>query len=304
MNTTLKTRLVNKHDIAANWAKALNFVPLQGEIIVYDDRYTDSGGQVHIVSEKVLYKIGDGITPVNDLPFINEVYSYDINTTLSANDLNQYNTAVYIGNNYSGHMYLSLVSKDLPLAEQMVGGKVDIRTISIYSSEPSFDSCLIESRHIYNNNDYCLINPDYKAWIVISYKDNCEIEIEGHKCTLPESGIYISRSLYYYDQTSDIELLQWGEHIVSKLDNKYLDLVNNEDFKALAENLGGESLNTAISTHNIDASAHADIRAQLENFVLNIDYEHLLAFDTNEVVISAASVAIIGQAMLGRMILA
>jgi hypothetical protein len=58
---TLRTRLVNKHDIEANWLKATNFTPLQGELIVYD------------VDENCNYeriKMGDGVTNVNELPFI------------------------------------------------------------------------------------------------------------------------------------------------------------------------------------------------------------------------------------------
>lgn len=58
---TLRTRLVNKHDIEANWLKATNFTPLQGELIVYD------------VDENYNYeriKMGDGVTNVNELPFV------------------------------------------------------------------------------------------------------------------------------------------------------------------------------------------------------------------------------------------
>ena len=61
---TSKTRMQQKHDIEANWIKAGNsknpFVPLAGEIIVYD------------ADEKYSYqrfKIGDGITAVTNLPF-------------------------------------------------------------------------------------------------------------------------------------------------------------------------------------------------------------------------------------------
>lgn len=56
----LNIRLINKHDIEADWLKAVNFVPKQAEIIVYD------------VDENHNYerfKIGDGISAVNDLPF-------------------------------------------------------------------------------------------------------------------------------------------------------------------------------------------------------------------------------------------
>lgn len=53
----VKTRIIQKHDSSANWAKATTFVPLKGEIIIYDDL-----GKI---------KIGDGIAKVNDLPFTN-----------------------------------------------------------------------------------------------------------------------------------------------------------------------------------------------------------------------------------------
>lgn len=57
----LNSRMVQKHDIEANWLKATNFTPLQGELIIYD------------VDENYSYervKMGDGVTNVNELPFI------------------------------------------------------------------------------------------------------------------------------------------------------------------------------------------------------------------------------------------
>lgn len=54
-NKTYQGRIVQKHDSSANWAKATNFIPLKGEIIIYDDL------------NKI--KIGDGITKVNNLDF-------------------------------------------------------------------------------------------------------------------------------------------------------------------------------------------------------------------------------------------
>lgn len=54
-NKEMKARVQQKIDTSANWAKATNFVPLKGEIIVYSDT-----NQI---------KIGDGVTKVNDLKF-------------------------------------------------------------------------------------------------------------------------------------------------------------------------------------------------------------------------------------------
>ena len=66
----VKTRIVHKHDTPENWAKAVNFVPKQGELIIYDDRYIDAGGNEVIVASAVGYKIGDGVKKVKDLPFL------------------------------------------------------------------------------------------------------------------------------------------------------------------------------------------------------------------------------------------
>ena len=56
-NKEIKTRIQNKNDTSENWAKAINFVPLKGEIIIYNDLR--------------LTKIGDGVTKVGALEFAN-----------------------------------------------------------------------------------------------------------------------------------------------------------------------------------------------------------------------------------------
>ena len=56
----IKTRIIHKHDTAENWSKAINFVPLLGEFIIYDADETCFGAR---------FKIGNGVSNVNDLPF-------------------------------------------------------------------------------------------------------------------------------------------------------------------------------------------------------------------------------------------
>ena len=56
----LASRIAQKHDIEANWNKVVDFIPMRGEIIVYDiDANYDY--------ERI--KIGDGATTVVNLPF-------------------------------------------------------------------------------------------------------------------------------------------------------------------------------------------------------------------------------------------
>lgn len=56
----INTRIIHKHDTEANWNLATNFIPKQGELIVYDK---DSAYNYE------RFKIGDGVTNVNSLPF-------------------------------------------------------------------------------------------------------------------------------------------------------------------------------------------------------------------------------------------
>ena len=74
-NKTFQGRIVQKHDTKANWNKATNFVPLKGEIIIYDDL------------NKI--KIGDGTTTVVNLPY---------STTINYNDLTNKPTIPSVGN--------------------------------------------------------------------------------------------------------------------------------------------------------------------------------------------------------------
>lgn len=59
-NKVLKTRIQMKNDTSENWAKATTFVPLKGELIVYND---NDGNAPRM-------KVGDGVTLLSGLPFI------------------------------------------------------------------------------------------------------------------------------------------------------------------------------------------------------------------------------------------
>lgn len=55
----IKVRMVQKHDNAAGWQAHSDFIPKEGEIIIYDD-------------EPKRIKIGDGTTSVTQLPFFTQ----------------------------------------------------------------------------------------------------------------------------------------------------------------------------------------------------------------------------------------
>ena len=69
----LEARVQMKTDTEENWLKATNFIPKNGEIIIYAIDATHSYQRV---------KVGDGTTLVNSLPFINEAITEStINST-------------------------------------------------------------------------------------------------------------------------------------------------------------------------------------------------------------------------------
>ena len=77
---TVKTRIQLKNDTENNWNKAINFIPLRGELIIYSTDETHPFSRI---------KVGDGSTPVVDLPFLFSQNSGGGDTNV------QYNTTAY-----------------------------------------------------------------------------------------------------------------------------------------------------------------------------------------------------------------
>ena len=74
MSATWNTRIQFKRDTTQAWNEARGFVPMQGEVIVYNDYKTMR--KVIDGTERTVQvpgmKVGDGQTYVQDLPFIDE----------------------------------------------------------------------------------------------------------------------------------------------------------------------------------------------------------------------------------------
>lgn len=71
-------RMAQKHDLEVNWLAATGFIPLQGEVIIYDKEVDQDGNLLELPANRTSpysyarMKIGDGFTPVNLLPFIDD----------------------------------------------------------------------------------------------------------------------------------------------------------------------------------------------------------------------------------------
>ncbi len=70
MDKKFNARVQHKIDTQENWEKATNFIPLKGELIIYD---IDANNTLRRI------KIGDGTTPVNDLEFVSSQSDYEQN---------------------------------------------------------------------------------------------------------------------------------------------------------------------------------------------------------------------------------
>lgn len=94
----VNARIQSKHDTTANWNAAVGFIPLPGEVIIYDDYET----KTYVVEEygrpvtKTVYipniKIGTGNAYVQDLGFVDEktrdmllehINNQEVHTTLA-----------------------------------------------------------------------------------------------------------------------------------------------------------------------------------------------------------------------------
>lgn len=93
----LDVRIRSKHDTTANWNNAKGFVPLAGEIIIYDDYETktytvEEYGEIVTKTVNIPnIKIGTGNAYVQDLAFVDQktreilmehINNQDIHTTL------------------------------------------------------------------------------------------------------------------------------------------------------------------------------------------------------------------------------
>ena len=94
----LNARIQIKHDTTANWDAAIGFIPLPGEIIVYDDYQVKTWeeveyGEVVTKTAKIPgVKIGTGNAYVQDLQFVegdlrekllNHINNTDLHTSLA-----------------------------------------------------------------------------------------------------------------------------------------------------------------------------------------------------------------------------
>lgn len=113
----LKSRLVQKHEYEVDWNNAVNFIPLEAEIIVYNAEADQNGNLLEGVTlpedrttpyTYARIKIGDGVTKVKDLPFVDDGKPGEI--TITGANYGQSDYAEVCGerfNDYEGNKALA-----------------------------------------------------------------------------------------------------------------------------------------------------------------------------------------------------
>ena len=134
---TLKTRIIHKHDLELNWNKATNFIPKQGEIIIYD---IDSNHNYERI------KIGDGATNVINLPFAdaNKV-DKEVGKGLSTNDFTTDEKNKLAGIDENANAYF------LPTASSSTKGGIKVGSGLTMSSETLNHSNSITAKTAYGS---------------------------------------------------------------------------------------------------------------------------------------------------------
>ena len=74
---TVKSRIKLRRDTTANWNQNINFIPLEGEAIIYTDYRTIDNGDGTTTTLPGI-KIGDGNAYLIDLPFVTDGVAGDL----------------------------------------------------------------------------------------------------------------------------------------------------------------------------------------------------------------------------------
>lgn len=192
-NKTFQGRIVQKHDTKANWDKATNFVPLKGEIIIYDDL------------QKI--KIGDGTTKVGDLTFNNDLDTLaTVAKTGSYNDLKnkpyyliEYNSTDNTINHTYDEINTAYENGQEPIVKDSVTNDIYTFTKRGQTAGPNMSSNsgfnFIKIQTIYDRDKLLSLQKPYPLYF--SYKLLCILEYNGTPMLSDEIPVESSNSFYF-----------------------------------------------------------------------------------------------------------
>lgn len=226
----LNGRIVHKGDIEANWKKAVGFVPLAKEIIIYlpDENYDYSR-----------MKIGDGITSVNDLPFESQQADWDQNDNTKKDYIKNkpfgvkqaFEPITWDGNiegrdridlsAIANGIYLIKVSDEILDYDMLLGSTLNVSTLEgVVETKTLLENELMPKEMGEEVGFY--INQDFE-FISCFDVDKANATVNG-EFTLPSTGIYFIANV---DVTVDpnnaiVYVSSISKEEVIKIDEKYI----------------------------------------------------------------------------------
>ena len=225
----LNTRIIHKHETEANWLLATNFVPMQGEIIIYDIDSTHAYERV---------KVGDGKTLVSALPFIdaNKVDKVS-GKGLSTNDYTTTEKNKLAGiaegaNKTVVDSELSSTSTN-PVQNKAIYSKLDTLIGGVPVSEQ------IEAAQIVYVGPTKPTDPNIKVWINTSEEGTGIIPVMPRISTISLSKSSWTGDDSPYSQTVSINTVTSATKIELNPTVAQIVSLQNDDIALMAENNNG-----------------------------------------------------------------
>lgn len=262
-NNTFQGRIIQKHDTEANWKKATNFVPLKGEIIIYDDL------------KKI--KIGDGATKVGSLAFINDLDTLaTIAKTGSYNDLKNKPTIPTKLSNLTDDV---VKGKYLPLTGGTMTGNININNKTITNlktptadteaaNKKYVDDQIAANDHIVNRFTFTATADQATFTIPFDFEDSSAL-------TVYYNGIMMKETDNYTVSGKDITLVGFTAEAGDYLTVMGIEGAAAIDFGEEATNAIAQ-MNTAKSEtitaiNNIKSQASTEINTVKSNAITEIN---------------------------------
>ena len=232
---------IQKHDIEANWLKAINFTPYKGQIIIYDSEFDKDNNILDLPEGRLSpysyarFKIGDGIHNINDLPFANSPEAVGLVT-------NESNALIQESNQAYGAYSSSLGNNNINLSQNSI--TQGLLNISGVMFNDSIECSVISSE----------ITPDNLAAITVENLGSDALTIDDH-IVIFASDYWFSCKVVSIENTDTYSIINVLNHNVSKPINDAKDKSTVKIYKVADTNVS-ESCHTehVEGAYNISAA--------------------------------------------------
>lgn len=200
------SRIVHKHDVEANWLKAVNFTPKQGEIIVYD---------IDDAHNYERFKIGDGNTLVSELPFYDDALKEYVDSKID----------VELSDTSENAVQNRVVSAAISNLSDLVG-------------DTSVSEQIAAANMIYVGPDKPT-NPNIKVWINTSEEGTGVVPVLPRIATITLAASAWSGNSEPYSQVVTVNTVTTSTKIDLQPTAQQIVNLQNAEISLMVENNGG-----------------------------------------------------------------